>query len=144
MWWAATRRGAFTARAELAVLVIGDADKLSAALAASSDPAQMTAGPISSQSRGGYVEVGYDVMHVLAPKSDQGVTVFTRFDYVNTQADVPAGFAPRLDLRRASGVFGLVWHPIPQIAIKGDYRRPHVCHRTERRRGSPAAITWLF
>jgi hypothetical protein len=139
---ARTRRGAFTARAELAFVFVGDADKLSTALL-SGDPDQMGAGPISSQSRGGYLEVGYDVMHLLAPSSEHSVTAFGRFDYANTQASVPAGFNALPEFRRTSGVFGLVWRPIAQIAIKGDYR-----HRSFGAGPSvdelAAAITWLF
>lgn len=139
---ARTRRGPFTARAELAFLFVGDADKLSTALL-SGDAEQMGAGPISKQSRGGYVEVGYDVLHVLAPNTEHSLTAFGRLEYANTQADVPAGFDARLEFRRYSEVLGLVWRPIAQIALKSDYR-----HRTFGAGPSDdeflAAITWLF
>lgn len=137
---ARTRVGGFTARAEAAVLFIGEAAGLSRALAAGTDK-QKEAGPISSQSRGAYVEAGYDVLHTVA--SEQSLTAFGRFDYADTQANVPAGFFARREFRRYSGVFGLVWRPIPQVAIKADYRR--------REFGSgpgfnewAGAITWLF
>jgi hypothetical protein len=50
------KRG-FTARAEAALLLIGDADKLNWALS-SGTPEQQAAGPVASQARGGYAEVG--------------------------------------------------------------------------------------
>jgi len=136
---ARTRRGAFSARAEVAVLFIGDAGAVSRELvAASSD-----AGPISSQSRGAYVEVGYDVLAILASRSNQGLTAFTRFDYADTQADVPAGFDARKEFRRYSEVVGLVYRPIPQVALKADYRfRQFGDHTTSQELAS--AITWLF
>jgi hypothetical protein len=137
-----TRWHGFSARMELALLFVGDAAGLNRALLAG-DEEQMGAGPVSSQSRGGYVEIAYDWLSLLAPSWEQALTTFGRFDYADTQADVPAGFLARKEFRRYSGVFGLVWRPIPQIAIKADYRR--------REFGAGAgfneyasAITWLF
>jgi hypothetical protein len=137
-----TRRGGFSARAEAAVLFVGDAARLNQALAAGTEE-QQAAGPVASQARGGYVEVAYDILRLLAPSSPQAVTAFARFDYADTQADVPEGFTPRLEFRRYSGIAGLVYRPIPQVALKGDYRR--------REFGAgggvnelAAAITWLF
>ena len=138
---ARTRWHAFTARAELAFLFIGDADKLSAALANGTEE-QMAAGPISSQSRGGYLELGYDLLS-LGPPTEQSLTAFGRFDYADTQADVPAGFEARLEFRRYTGTFGLVWRPIPQIAIKADYRR-HELGAGDGFNEFASAITWLF
>lgn len=136
---ARTRRGALSARAEVAVLFIGDAGALSRALVAASPDV----GPISSQSRGAYLEVAYDVLALLAPRSGQGLTAFTRFDYADTQADVPAGFDARKEFRRYSEVVGLVYRPIPQVALKADYRfRQFGDHTTAQELAS--AITWLF
>jgi hypothetical protein len=137
---ARTRYGGLTARAEVAFLFIGDAAKLSQALATGTP--QMTAGPISSQSRGAYVEVAYDLFH-LAPKVDQGLTAFGRFDYADTQAAVPVGLQARPEFRRTVGTLGLVWRPIPQIAIKADYRRHHL-GTGEDFDEFASAITWLF
>jgi len=123
-------------------LLVGDAGKLSSALL-SGTPDQMGAGPISSQSRGGYAEVAYDVLHVLAPTSEQAVDVFTRFDYANTQAAVPSGFVARPELRRKSQMFGVVYKPIPQIALKLDYRHHWLGDDTAYDELA-GAITWLF
>jgi len=136
---ARTRRGAFSARAEVAVLFIGDAGALSRELAAASPDA----GPISSQSRGAYVEVAYDVLALIAPRSRQGLTAFTRFDYADTQADVPAGFDARKEFRRYSEVVGLVYRPIPQVALKTDYRFRQFGDDTTAHELA-SAITWLF
>ncbi len=136
---ARTRRGAFSARAEVAVLFIGDAGALSRALVAESPDA----GPISSQSRGAYAEVAYDVLSLLASRSTQGLTAFTRFDYTDTQADVPAGFDARKEFRRYSEVFGLVYRPIPQVALKADYRFRQFGDHTNAQEFA-SAITWVF
>jgi hypothetical protein len=134
-----TRRGAFSARAEVAVLFIGDAGALSRELVAAAPDAP----PISSQSRGAYLEVAYDLLARLAPRSGQGLTAFTRFDYADTQADVPAGFDARKEFRRYSEVLGLVYRPIPQVALKADYRFRQFGDHTNAQELA-TAITWLF
>lgn len=139
---ARTRHGGFTARAEIAFLFIGDAAALSRAFAAG-DAEQVAAGPISSQSRGAYLEAAYDVLRLASPGAEQSLTAFGRFDYADTQARVPSEFSARLEFRRYSGVFGLVWRPIPQIAIKADYRRRAFGSGPGVNEGA-AAITWLF
>ena len=138
-----TRWQGFSARAEAAVVLVSDAEALNRALAAGT-PEQQAAGPVSSRAQGGYVEVAYDLLRLLAPESLQSVTAFARFDYADTQAAVPPGpRAPRLEFRRTSEVVGLVYRPLPQIALKGDLR-----HRQFGAGGGynelAAAITWLF
>jgi hypothetical protein len=93
---------------------IGDADVLSAALGAN--------GPISSRIVGGYAEVGYDILPVLFPGTDMSLSPFIRFERLDTQADVPAGFTP--DRSRDIRVInpGLSFKPIPNVVIKLDYR----------------------
>jgi hypothetical protein len=135
-------KGGFSARAEAALLLIGDADKLDQVLVAGT-PVQQAAGPVASQSRGSYAEISYDVLRLLAPSSEQALNAFTRFDYADTQAVVPAGFTPRLEYRRYSQMVGLVHKPIPQIALKMDYRR-HWLGNDGSYNEFAAAITWLF
>ncbi|HZY31601.1 MAG TPA: DUF4200 domain-containing protein [Candidatus Methylomirabilis sp.] len=93
---------------------IGDADVLSAALGAN--------GPISSRIVGGYAEVGYDILPVLFPGTDMSLSPFLRFERLDTQADVPAGFTPdrSRDIRVINA--GLSFKPIPNVVIKADYR----------------------
>jgi hypothetical protein len=134
-----TRRGAFSARAEVAFLFIGDAGALSRELAVVSPDSV----PISSQSRGAYVEVAYDLLARLAPRSGQGLSAFARLDYADTQADVPAGVEARKEFRRYSEVAGLVYRPIPQVALKADYRFRQFGDDTTAQELA-AAITWLF
>lgn len=137
-----TRRGAFSARAEAAVLFIDNAGALNQALAAAS-PEQAAAGPVSSQSRGGYLEGAYDLLRLMAPESTQALNAFARLDYADTQAAVPAGFQSRLEFRRLSEVFGLVYKPIPQIALKADYRFRQLGDGKSNSEFA-SAITWLF
>jgi hypothetical protein len=122
---ARTRYRGFSARAELAMLFIGDTAKLNQALAASAPDASV---PVAQRSQGAYLEAGYDLLRLFAPSTDQSVTLFSRFDYVNTQASVAqasidAGFLPNNAYIRYIVTAGLVYRPIPQIALKADYRR---------------------
>jgi hypothetical protein len=139
---ARTRRGGFSARAEVAVLVVGDAGPLNRALATGTMD-QMGAVPVSGRSQGAYGEVGYDLLRLLAPACSHSLTAFGRFDYVDTQADVPSDFTAIAALRRYSGTFGLVYRPIPQIALKADYRR-HELGAGPGFNEFASAITWMF
>ena len=142
---ARTHVGGFSARAEVAFLFIGDAAALNVALR---DAAIGTGGtapdPVASQSRGGYVEAGYDLLRVFAPGNDQSVTLFGRLDYADTQASVPAGFVAKPAFRRTIYTAGLTYRPVMQIALKLDYSR----HMFGAGRPSgdevAAAITWMF
>jgi len=67
---------------------------------------------------GGYVEAGYDVLggrfgkHALLP--------FVRFERVNTQQEVVAGVTADKANDQSVRTVGLVYKPIPQIALKAD------------------------
>ena len=70
---------------------------------------------------GYYGEAGYDLAAVL-PLRQQSLTPFVRYERVETQKSVPAGF-----LRNPANDFHLVttgvsWKPVPQAVIKIDYQ----------------------
>jgi hypothetical protein len=135
------RRGGFTSRAELAFLLVGDAAALNNALApmmGAEDPR-----PIASFAFGGYAEVGYDVMRLLHPASAQELTLFGRYDDIDPQSDVPAGFMALKELRHQIYTVGLTHRPIPQIALKLDYRR-HEFGAGPGGNEIASAITWMF
>lgn len=139
---ARTRYRGFTARAEVAFLFIGDTGALNTAFT-TGPPEQMEAIAVASQLRGGYVEAGYDVLRLLAPRTTQEVTLFFRYDYANTQAAVPAGFVANPAFIRYAETVGLVYRPIPQIAIKADYRR-HEFGAGPSYNEFASALTWMF
>jgi hypothetical protein len=119
-----TRHRGFEARGEVAILFIGDAGALDAALAAAAMAAGDTApAPVASQLRGAYLDVGYDLLRIFAPGTEQTLTLFGRFDYANTQASIPTGFVGDSSLIRYTYTSGLLYRPIPPIGIKLDYRR---------------------
>ncbi|MEO8214953.1 MAG: hypothetical protein ABI560_17265 [Myxococcales bacterium] len=137
-----TRIRGFTARGQVAATFMGDSAALNRALAAGSTE-QMAAVPVASRMVGGYVEAGYDLLRFFLPTSEQELTLFGRFDYVNTQSRVPAGFIANPGFKRYAYTAGLVYRPLPYVALKGDYRR------REFGAGSgfnelAGAITWMF
>jgi hypothetical protein len=136
---ARTRWRGFTGRAEVAALFIGDTQALNTALAAAGN----MEGPVASQLRGGYAEGGYDLLRLLRPGSEQSLTGFARYDYVDTQASVPAGFTANPALRRQSLTAGLVFRPIVEVALKLDYRR-HFFGEGPSTNEVATALTWMF
>jgi hypothetical protein len=137
---ARTRYRGFSARGEFALLFIGETGALNQALAAN-DP--MASLPVAKRLQGGYLEAGYDLMRLVCPTTEQSVTVFSRFDYANTQASVAAGLTPDERLVRYVMTAGLVYRPIPQIALKGDYRR-HWFGSGPGYNELAAALAWMF
>ena len=135
-------RGGWSGRGEFALQLISDAAALNQALLSGTD-AQKEAGPVASRSQGAYAELAYDLLRLLAPSSEQSLTAFTRFDYADTQASVPSGLTPRLEFRRFSQMVGLVYRPIPQVALKADFRR-HWLGSGDAYNEFASAITWLF
>jgi len=137
---ARTRYQGFTARAEFAMLFIGQTAALNTALEAAEPTTSL---PVAKRSQGGYVEAGYDVMRLIAPTIDSSVTLFGRYDYVNTQASVVAPRVADDTLIRHIFTAGLVYRPIPHIALKGDYRR-HWFGAGPGYNELAAALAWMF
>jgi len=98
---------------------IGNADVLSQDLV---NRGQAASGPISSRLVGGYVEAGYDVLPLLFPGTEMSLSPFIRFERLNTQADVPAGFITDVSKDITVINLGLSYKPIPNVVIKLDYR----------------------
>jgi hypothetical protein len=140
---ARTRTRGFTARAELAFLFIGDTEALNQTFATAGTPDQMGAVAVASQLRGGYLEVGYNLLRLAAPASDQDLTLFFRYDYANTQASVAPGFTANPAFIHYTETVGLVYRPIPEIGLKADYRR-HELGAGPSYNEFASAITWMF
>jgi len=71
--------------------------------------------------RGGYVEAGYDIMPLMLPETRMSLSPFLRYEYINTQAEMAAGFDPNEALVRDIITAGLNYKPIPQVVVKLDY-----------------------
>jgi len=71
---------------------------------------------------GGYVELAYNVLNVLAPSSTQYVSPFFRYERYNTQGTVPAGYSSDPTNDREVYTAGLSYKPIPRVVLKADYQ----------------------
>ena len=76
---------------------------------------------IGEEQDGGYVEAGYDILTELT-KSRQSLVAFFRLETLDTQAEVPAGFARNPENDRDVRTFGFVYRPIDPIVFKLDYQ----------------------
>lgn len=79
---------------------------------------------VGERLEGWYLQAGYDVLH-RAP-TDVGLVPYLRYESVDTQAEVPEGFAadPANDVQ--VWTIGAALRPIPQLILKTDYQ----VHRT--------------
>ena len=94
---------------------IGNADLLSAANGTT----------VGKQNYGLYTELAYDVMPYLWKDSTQYLAPFFRYERYNTLASIPDGFADDKTWDRWVYQAGLTYKPIPNIAVKLDYRNIH-------------------
>jgi hypothetical protein len=84
---------------------------------------------VGSRQHGWYAQVGYDVLsHVK--DSHHELSPYVIYETLNTQAEVPAGFAadPANDLDEMT--FGLMWKPIENVAVKVDWTKQETGART--------------
>jgi hypothetical protein len=78
--------------------------------------------PIANQVFGWYGEVAYDILPLLRPGTTHYLAPFFRFERLNTQWHVPAGFSPDRSKDRKLYTIGLSYRPIPNVVLKMDYR----------------------
>jgi hypothetical protein len=71
---------------------------------------------------GGYAEVSYDVLQWITPDSDRTLEPFFRFEYLDTQFNVPSGFTADDSNQLKIYTVGLQFKPIPNVVLKADYR----------------------
>lgn len=93
---------------------VDDAAQLSVALGRGPDS------PIAERMRGGYLQFGYNLLSQSSEKSQ--LTPYYRFEKVDTQNRVPAGFLRDLARDRTFHTFGLEFKPIYNVVIKSDYQ----------------------
>ena len=107
-------RNRFEGRAELAQVDITDADDLNDAIARTTGVNPN----VASTLRGGYLEAGY---RLISGAGFGDVGVFVRYENVDTQFRMPAGYVPLEQFDRDVWVVGGTYWPEPDIAIKVDY-----------------------
>ncbi len=69
---------------------------------------------------GWYLQAGYDVLR--GAKTSQRLVPYVRFERLNTQDEVPEGFAANPATDRSILSLGAAWKPIVQIVVKADYQ----------------------
>jgi opacity protein-like surface antigen len=77
---------------------------------------------IAENMMGWYAELAYDVGPVLFPNSEKYVAPWFRYSKYDTQHDVPSGFSPDQSKDRNAYEMGVTFKPIPNVALKLDYR----------------------
>ena len=107
-------RNRFEGRAELAQVDITDADDLNDAIARTTGVNPN----VASTLRGGYLEAGY---RLISGAGFGDVGAFVRYENVDTQFRMPAGYVPLEQFDRDVWVVGGTYWPEPDIAIKVDY-----------------------
>lgn len=70
---------------------------------------------------GWYVEAGYDVA-TLAGFGERSLTPYIRYEQLDTQRSVPAGFSRNPANEQKVITYGIQFKPIPQAVIKADYQ----------------------
>jgi hypothetical protein len=107
-----------TARALFANTHVSDAGRLSTLFTSAGNEQPV----ISSRMWGAYGEIAYDVIPLLFAGSEMSLEPFFRFEYLDTQANVPGGFAADRMWKQRIYVPGIQFKPIPNVVLKLDYR----------------------
>jgi hypothetical protein len=73
--------------------------------------------------QGGYLQVGYNLLQLTRYKDGtRGFTPYFRFEKLNTQDEVPAGFEKDPSKDQTFYTLGVEFRPIYNIVIKTDYQ----------------------
>ena len=81
----------------------------------------MGAGGVGETLQGGYVQVGYDLLSQAPAAGGVGLTPYIRYEKVDTQAAVAAGFSRSPSRNNTYTTFGVELKPISNIVVKVDY-----------------------
>jgi len=76
---------------------------------------------VAETMQGGYVQLGYNVLSQVS-STRVSLLPFYRWERVDTQATMPAGFERSGETRRTLNTIGLEVKPIPNIVLKVDYQ----------------------
>lgn len=70
---------------------------------------------------GAYVEAGYELWSALHPGSRFELVPYARYEWLDSQRTVPAGYERNPENNRSSVTAGAAFYPHPQIVVKTDY-----------------------
>ncbi len=71
--------------------------------------------------QGAYIQFGYDLLSQVAGAGDVGLTPYVRYEQVDTQHRMPAGFERSLSTDSTWFTFGIELKPDPGIVLKVDH-----------------------
>jgi hypothetical protein len=71
---------------------------------------------------GWYLQGGFDLWPLLSQDASMSLTPFVRYEQLDTQKEVPAGFTKDPANDRQIFTTGIDFKPFPQIAVKIDYQ----------------------
>jgi hypothetical protein len=94
---------------------IGDVEKLNAALGLSGT------GSIGEKQNGFYLTAAYDVLPLFIKGTSSALLPFVQYEKLNTQSEVPTGFAASPSNERTNLTYGLGFKPHPNVAFKFDF-----------------------
>ena len=69
---------------------------------------------------GWYLQGGYDLLR--GGRSGHQLVPYIRYEQLNTQDRVPAGFSANPANDRRLVTFGTMWKPLPNVSVKADYQ----------------------
>ncbi|MCI0417562.1 bZIP transcription factor, partial [bacterium] len=108
------RRGGLDLRALYARASLDDVAELNAALGLTGNNS------VGDSLSGGYIQAGYDLL--AGNSRGAGLTPYLRYEKVNTQDSVPAGFQINPTRDQTIWTFGLEYRPLFNIVVKADYQ----------------------
>jgi hypothetical protein len=129
------RRGGLEVRGLVTGATVDDVAQLNA------DAGLTGSASIGERLIGWYIQAGFDVLRSTA--STHALIPYARYERLNTQDRVPAGFAVDPSTDRTITTLGVAWKPLPGIALKADYQ----IHGNEARSGVNqlnVALGYLF
>ena len=71
--------------------------------------------------QGAYIQLGYDLLSQVAGAGGVGLTPYVRYEQVDTQARMPAGFERSLSTDNTYFTFGIELKPNPGVVLKVDH-----------------------
>jgi len=117
------RARGFDLRGLAALASVGDAARINAAKGLSGSAS------VGSRLVGWYLQGGYDLLRLR--RSAHQLIPYLRYERLDTQDAVPAGFLPDPANDRRVLAVGAAWKPVSQVAVKADYQ----IHRNGARTG---------
>jgi thiamine biosynthesis lipoprotein ApbE len=77
---------------------------------------------VGSKLSGWYIDAGYDIWRLWSRGGEMALYPYVRFEQVNTQEEVPSGFAANPKNDTETLTLGAQYYPISQIVVKADYQ----------------------